>query len=270
MTPIKHVKQWLRKMVTPDLLFYVISHERSGTHFCINTIVKNSFLRPGFHIIPEWFGPYDNPSQRFARIEGFNQQWHTHMKTSAVIKSHCERSLFEKVYRPAKVVYVLRDPRDVMNSWFHYLNRDTFHENNPQAGNQYCDSMSEFLRRPLGDWLRYGSSIEGNFDNVVGRWASHVSGWLTAPDTLVVRYEELKYDYTMVLRRAAKFLDIRLRPIKRPVGLKGGYSIAPRKGQVGDWKNLFEAGDEAYIRGVSEDAGLAWDEIVYNESPMGS
>jgi hypothetical protein len=268
MMPVKQIKHWLREKATPDLMFYVISHERSGTHFCINTIVHNTFLRPGFHIIPEWFGPYNNPSQRFARIDGFNQQWYKHMKTSAVIKSHCERSLFEKVYRPAKVVYVLRDPRDVMNSWFHYLNKDTFHENNPQAGNHYCDCMSEFLRRPIGEWLRYGSSLEGDFDNVIQRWASHVSGWLEAPNTLVVRYEERKYDYKTVLRKVSKFLGIRLRPVTRAVGLKDGYAIEPRKGQVGDWRNFFRPGDEAFIRSAVEDAGLAWRRVVYDQKVL--
>jgi hypothetical protein len=262
---IAQIKNSIREQVAPDILFYVISHERSGTHFCINTILKNTFLRPGYHIIPEWFGPYDRPEERFEFIKEFNRNWHGHREKSAVIKSHCERSLFEKVYRREKVIYVLRDPRDVMNSWFHYLNRDTFHKYNPQAGCQYCNSMSEFLRRPSGNWLRYGSSLEGNFTNVVERWASHVSGWLTAPDTLVVRYEELKREYKKVLLKMASFLDIIQRPIKRPVGLYDGDAILPRKGMVGDWQNFFGPGDEAFIRSVVEGYGLNWDDVTFSK-----
>ena len=63
----------------PRHLFYIISHERSGTHFLINTIMLNAEIRRRFgigagagwgrHNIGEWFGPYDKPEQRFDHID---------------------------------------------------------------------------------------------------------------------------------------------------------------------------------------------------------
>jgi hypothetical protein len=259
---LRYLNKRLLDTISPDLLFYVISHERSGTHFLINTIRGNTYVRQGWHVIHEWFGPYDEPANRFAHIDAFNATWEQAYREGAIIKSHCDRLLFDARYKRAKTIYVLRDPRDTLTSWFHYLNSDTFHRCNSQVGDHRCQSFSEFLRRPVSPWLRYGYSLCGDFSNVVERWASHVSGWLTMPDVLIVRYGDLKRDYKAVLERVSDFVGLRLRVRARPVSLHDAPSVLPRKGIIGDWKSLFTQADETFLQRVVERAGIDWFEVI--------
>jgi hypothetical protein len=242
----------------PDRTFYVISHERSGTHFLMNTILVNCYIKQGHHTIGEWFGPYDEPERRFEHIDAFNEKWEQAAKEASIIKSHCDRDLFEARYRKAKIVYILRDPRDTMVSWFHYLNSDAFHQYNPQVSDHHSDSVSRFLRKPVSPFLKYGFSLHGRFSNVVERWASHIKGWIDAPDTLVVHYETLYRDYEAVLNKATDFLRLPKRLWTHPVGLHDEPSILPRKGTVGDWRNVLSKDDEALIRQVVEEMNIEW------------
>ncbi len=253
--------RWLG-LVAPARLFYVISHERSGTHFVMNTIMKNTYVRQGFHDLGGWPGPYDAPARRFAHIDAFNRTWDTAPRTAAMIKSHCDRALFDARYRQAKVVYVLRDPRDVLTSFFHYLNRPEFARYNPGAGDHRSPEFPVFLHRPISPFLRNTYSLAGNFANVAERWAAHVAGWLNTPATLTVRYEDLHQNHAAVLARLVAFLDLRPRRRTRPVALHDAPSILPRKGVIGDWRSAFAEGDEAFLRAAVERAGVDWTRVT--------
>jgi hypothetical protein len=252
----------LWKIISPDLIFYVISHERSGTHFVINTILKNAFIKQRIHHIGEWFGPYDKFDDRFVHIHNSNYKWKELHRKASIIKSHCDRDLFEAVYKKEKVIYVLRDPRDTLTSWFHYLNRDEYYRNNPAVSDHRCKSFSEFLTRPISPFLRYSYSLHGNFSNVAERWASHVSGWLAMSDTLVVRYEDLHQNYKPVLGHICEFLGLHPRRRTRSIGLHDAPSILPRRGVVGDWQNMFSGSDEAFVRQAVERAGINWSQVT--------
>ncbi len=256
------IRHRLLEFLSPDILFYVISHERSGTHFVMNTILRNTYIRQCWNNIGEWFGPYDNYTKRFEHIDAFNSTWEQAWKQAAIIKSHCDRDLFRSRYKNTKVIYVLRDPRDTLTSWFHYLNRDEFYYNNPQVSDHRCESFSEFLMRSVSLFLKQSYSLNGNFSNVAERWASHVSGWLGAPDTLVVRYEDMHRDYKPVLVKVSDFLGLRLRLRTRPVSLHDLQSILPRKGIIGDWKNVFSESDEAFLQEAVEKEGIDWHWLI--------
>ena len=249
-------------MVSPNILFYVISHERSGTHFTINNILRSTFIRQDYHSIREWFGPYDNFSHKYTHIDKFNSTWEKAHKKAAIMKSHCGKELFEAAYKKAKVIYVLRDPRDTLTSWFHYLNRDEYYWHNPMVSDHRCRSFSEFLRRPASPFLRWSYSLHGNFSNVAERWASHVSGWLNMPDALVIRYEDLHRNNKPVLEDICEFMGLRPRWRLRSIGLNEGRSILPRRGVIGDWKNMFSDADEAFVREAVEQAGIDWDLVA--------
>ena len=252
----------LWRIISPDFIFYVISHERSGTHFLINTILGNTFTKQKICHIGEWFGPYDKSEDRFLHINNSNSKWKELHRETSIVKSHCDRELFEAVYQKAKVIYVLRDPRDTLTSWFHYLNRDEYYRNNPVVSDHRCKSFSEFLTRPISPFLRYSYSLHGNFSNAAERWASHVSGWLDMPDTLVVRYEDVHQDYKSVLGQICEFLGLHPRRKTRSIGLHDAPSILPRKGIVGDWKNTFSASDEAFVQQAVERAGIHWSSVT--------
>jgi Sulfotransferase domain len=91
-----------------------------------------------------------------------------------------------------RVIYVLRDPRDVAPSYLHFL----------KSRNRIPDSMTldAFLRRFVEGRLGFGS------------WRDHVTEWITVragdPDFLLVRYERLVQDAEAELERIAAFAGI--------------------------------------------------------------
>jgi hypothetical protein len=231
----------------PTKLFYVISHERSGTHYLINTILKNCIDIKTLHNIGEWFGPYDNHTRRFNHINEVNKSISS-MK--GIIKSHCDVKLFQSRYVALPVIYVVRDPRDVIVSWWHYLNNDLYYKYNPNVPDLRCPSISEFIRRPVSDFLRFCYSLRGAFTNVIERWASHVAGWDKADHVLIVRYEHLQLDFNKTIQIIAQHIGADLKEHLEPVKFGEGVSHLPRKGIIGDWKNWYGNPDLSLIDSV--------------------
>ena len=90
-----------------------------------------------------------------------------------------------------RVVYVLRDPRDVMVSYWHY-------QRFLRPG--HVESLAEFLQRPA-----YFPCA----------WDAHVRGWLLPrrhPNLLVLRYEDMHADTAGVLRQVLDFAGLSVEP----------------------------------------------------------
>jgi hypothetical protein len=86
-----------------------------------------------------------------------------------------------------RVIYLLRDGRDVMVSYLHHVRA---------VQNREVD----FLRLIQGDEVR-----------LPGRWHAHVEAWLSNPhqaQQIVMRYEDLKNDPVNELRRLCAFVGV--------------------------------------------------------------
>src|SRR5215510_3046374 len=86
-----------------------------------------------------------------------------------------------------KVVYVLRDPRDVMVSYYHYKRL---------TDASFCSSLQEFV---MSD------------NHYPGRWDKHVVGWLLNGQhtpLCLVRYEEMHQDTQGILKRVLDFAGL--------------------------------------------------------------
>ncbi len=246
--------------------FYVVSHERSGTHLTINTLFRNAYVQPRLLYVGDWLGPYDRPNTRFAHLEGFRAKWPATSRAGGIIKTHADVMLFREKYPKAKVVYVLRDPRDTLVSFFHYLNSDELHHSNPGLPNQRSANFAEFLRRPPSDYLLYGFSNEPSFSNVAGRWASHVAGWLAQPGVCVVTYEQLRANFRRCVLRICFAVGLWPRLSQRAVGLHDAPSVLPRSGHSGGWREVFSRADEELLRTEISTRGLDADYLC----PLGS
>uniref|UniRef100_A0A1A8LVL5 Sulfotransferase n=2 Tax=Nothobranchius pienaari TaxID=704102 RepID=A0A1A8LVL5_9TELE len=143
-----------------------------------------------------------------------------------------------------KVIYVMRNPKDVFTSSFHYFSSTSFLV---KPGPQ-----SEFLHKFLDGKVIFGS------------WFDHVKGWLNAEDKqhiFYISYEEMTKDLKDSVTRIAGFLE---KPLDAEViesitsrclfknmkkNKMSNYSAVPsefmdqtkseflRKGVAGDWKN---------------------------------
>jgi hypothetical protein len=106
-----------------------------------------------------------------------------------IIKSH---AYFDPRY--PRVIYIVRDPRDVLLSEYHFdIKRQLIGENFPLE-----DYVPRFLAR----------KTEHNY----GTWGENVGSWFyvrhKSPDFLLVRYESLLSDGMLELGRIAEFIGI--------------------------------------------------------------
>jgi hypothetical protein len=159
-----------------------------------------------------------------------------------------------------RVVYVTRDPRDVMVSYWHYrkfLSAD------------FNLSLAEFLRSD---------------DHWPCEWDAHVASWLlprTHPNLLMVRYEDLHRDAGGVLRNVLNFAGVKpdearihaaveasrfekMRAAEETHGVHGkagdpGERFV-RKGRVGAWQ---EEMGEAELRIIEEKYGGVMRQLGY-------
>lgn len=143
-----------------------------------------------------------------------------------------------------KVIYIMRNPKDVFTSAFHYYDTASFLVN--------PGPKSEFLQKFLDGKVIFGS------------WFDHVKGWLSAEEKqhiMYISYEEMIKDLNDSVSRIARFLGKSLDPdVLEKIAERclfenmknnpmSNYSAVPkefmdqtksqflRKGVAGDWKN---------------------------------
>ncbi|XP_074476772.1 sulfotransferase 2B1-like isoform X2 [Sebastes fasciatus] len=159
-----------------------------------------------------------------------------------------------------KVINVVRNPKDVLTSSFHYYGMASHLVNQ--------GSKSEFLHKFLDGKVVYGT------------WFDHVKSWLNAEDTehvMHMSYEEMIMDLKDSVARIAQFLQKSLdaeviEKIAHRCLFKNmkqnnmsNYSTVPcesmdqtkseflRKGIAGDWKNHLTVAEAEYFDSVYED-----------------
>jgi Sulfotransferase domain len=226
------VKAARRVTVFPDDVF-LVSYPRSGNtwiRFLVASLLSPenppTFSTLG-RIVPEVYAHTDWELKRYPRPR--------------VIKSH---EYFDPRY--PKLVYIVRDPRDVALSSYHFLQR---RGEIPEAY-----PIDRFVSRWCTGELWWGQS-----------WGDNVGSWLgsrlNSPDFLLVRYEDLKASPESELGRIATFLGIaagrqqivqavqlgsvdRMRELehKEPKARPFGVTARPeipfvRSASVGTWKS---------------------------------
>lgn len=158
-----------------------------------------------------------------------------------MIKSHSE-------YLPdyKRVIYLIRDPRDVMVSYYDYLT-------NKISGPRFKD-FSDFIKN-----RQYG----------VSTWVKHIKSWINKWD-IIIRYEDLKTNPKGQLEKILSFLNIKTineddinfaiekssleemqsmekEGMVKVNAFKKDFAFI-RKGDVGGWKDVFKESDTRYYR----------------------
>ena len=162
-----------------------------------------------------------------------------------IIKTHYP---FTEKYK--RVVYIVRDGRDVAVSYFHHLKK--FRQ--LEADTSFSDYLGNFIEGKVGPF---------------GDWGAHVDGWLDgAKDMLLIRYEDMLAEAPKVLESVVRYCELKvdekqiidsvsacslieLREIEKRQfnDIKVLSNSDPsayffRKGISGDWKNYFSVIDE--------------------------
>lgn len=187
---IKYIAQYLmgwdvaeRNMaVYPDDTF-IVSYPRSGntwTRFLIANLLH-----------PEEPVTFANIEDVIPDATALSNRVMKQVARPRIVKTH---EYFDPRYR--KVVYLVRDPRDVAASMFQFRRKSGLID----------DSCP--IERYVSERF-----IKGDLDV---SWAEHVGSWLGArqkhPGFLLVRYEDLQHDVSAQLLRIARFLDVDATP----------------------------------------------------------
>lgn len=159
---------------------FIVSYPKSGntwTRFLVASLVHRdepmTFLKAD-ELIPA----IDAHSRRFFR----------NLPRPRIIKSH---SPFHQTYK--RVIYIVRDPKDVAVSQYHFqIKRNVLEEGHP---------LDEWIPRFIaGETCPYGS------------WGENVGSWLAArhknPEFLLLRYEDMIRRTDVELVKIANFLGI--------------------------------------------------------------
>ena len=170
-------------LILPDDIF-LVSYPKSGntwTRFLIANLLhpdKPADFATLYKLVPD---PSGTPKRIFDR-----------MPRPRVIKSH---ECFEPRY--PRVIYIVRDPRDVAVSQYHY------HRKCMKIEDQY--PLDKFVARFIaGQVCPHGS------------WGENVGTWLATrrndPRFLLLRYEDMVSDIRSQLAKVADFLGISVTP----------------------------------------------------------
>jgi len=177
----------------------VVSHERSGTHFLMNSLGA-AFGYPNANFLnfdqPDLNVNFFDPAVVANVVSRVAAQ-----RAGAMIKSHHAVEFFQptmaSVAHHLLVFYIYRDPVDVMISFWRFMHRWSWHEG-PRAPTALEFAMAE----PEGNLLRYQMRQRSS---MLDRWARHVEGWTQAAERnrriVLVRYEDLRDSYPDMIAR---------------------------------------------------------------------
>jgi hypothetical protein len=232
----------------PDDVF-LTSYPRSGntwTRFLVGNLVYQNepvtFLTVE-RLVPDMYKSSDRVLRNLARPR--------------ILKSH---ECFDPRYR--KVIYIVRDPRDVAVSNYHWeLKLRSVRDGFP---------IEDFVPR----WM------EPEFWPRIGSWGDHVTSWLSTRQGkkgfLLLRYEDLKKDPQRALAQVAEFLGIEpsLERLNRAVDLSSADNMRKlEKQESAQWvATTLTRQDKPFVRNATSGgwkAVLPEQTVVYIEKHWG-
>ena len=203
-----------------DSLLMVCSHERSGTHFLMNSISNCTDYTSepwlDYDLVP--FGGVTNffneksTNELIRRLA--NMDTDEKQVCASILKSHFPLSLLgeEIPNLPIKIIYIYRDPVEVITSLW-----KLFHEWDWLEGAKTNSPLDLAKHIPIGQSQRFQKQTCPTY---FIRWASHVKDGITASlksnNVTAINYKNLLKYHDKVITKACLDLGINLlsRPIK--------------------------------------------------------
>ena len=221
--------------VFPDDLF-LVSYPKSG-----NTWMR--FLI-GNLMYPEVEITFTNVNKIIPDIYLTSNRELRQITRPRIIKSH---EYFDPRYQ--KVIFVVRDPRDVtLSSYFHALKYGLITE---------TTSLEEFCHKfLLGQYHFVGES------NPLGSWSENTGSWLGARENdanfLLLRYEDFQTDIVEQLKKIAQFMSLQCSDsdIARAIQHSSiDHMRQLEQQQKNVWPNKYAKKDIAFVRTAVSGAG---------------
>ncbi len=240
----------------------VVSFQRSGTHFLINTISDNieGVDRGWVDVINTTGNKWVNsvtPDNLPSKIrEQLIEKYYPH-EMSRCVKTHYQGSVFEKnideILKYYDIFYIIRDPRDNMVSCYNFYNKTNFEDFIKEP------DFSKFIRKDISsartETQPFSYSIK-KANNIVKKWYQHVNSWIKLKEKGVhfIKYEDLKYDFEKTMKQIEEVSSQKLKKTLVQVPLsderyRPDYkSPLVKRGEVGTWKDYFNFSDLQWLK----------------------
>ncbi|MFB0612090.1 sulfotransferase domain-containing protein [Aurantiacibacter poecillastricola] len=159
---------------------FLFSYPRSG-----NTWLRHIMLALAYDTVPKDFEDLENLMPAIDTLE-FPARLKRMPAERRFFKSHLPYSPY---FLEGKIVYVVRDGRDVMISYYDFFKKIY----------NYRGSFRDFERKFTGGFLRYGT-----WYNNVRSWVKHKSH----PNMRLIRFEDLRANPIDTVGSVAEFCDL--------------------------------------------------------------
>ena len=199
----------------------VASHERSGTHFLMNSLAAVQQAQGKSYLATPWINfdfdlgiNFHAPSAIagfFAKLKG--------RSVRNLVKTHHSADFFRPVMKNLskeyRILMIYRSPCEVMMSYQRYMHRWKWREG-PKV-----DTPGEFMRSPPeGAMLRYQMH---QCPTTLSRWQQHVEGWhdlaIEFPKVILpIQFDDLDQSFDETILATCRWLGIHEieQPIRRP------------------------------------------------------
>ena len=234
---------------------YVVGYPKSGNTwlcfllaYCLNA-EYDDLDAPGIH-------PTNDYQRRY--VKGGLAHPSYQNQIGQILKTHRQESKGMSLEEP--LVYIIRDGRDVMVSYYFY--RHTYiNARNSQFWKQWLLKIRHFFNSSSNNTANY-QNFSAFLRQYTDEWLTHVSTWLQHQHTALIRYEDLKTAPEATLDRLFRQLGVLVTPeiiqqaleifdfkqlSQRNAGEEDRSSFF-RKGIVGDWQNHFSAQDREFFQ----------------------
>ena len=221
----------------------VVTHERSGTHLVINTI---NFENNG-NFIPLGKLPKCPVGEKYS-LYNYMDKVNVDLENGIggneiIVKSHHQIEFFEdlpKLFEEYKVIYVMRDIKDVLVSYYKFLNGYGFDSNGNTIPIKGFPEFKDWIfMKPDDIGMKYFETMADPHifiepDSYIDRWKIHVQGWKEVKDQiLIVMYENLLTNFSETKNKIEEFIGKKIAeqiPNKRNKKLP---NFGPNKGVIG-------------------------------------
>ncbi|NJL52679.1 MAG: sulfotransferase domain-containing protein [Hydrococcus sp. SU_1_0] len=164
---------------------YVVGYPKSGNTwlcfllaYCLNA-EYDDVDAPGVHPTNEYQRGY---------VKGGLAHQSYQEQVGKILKTHCQGQELPHCDQP--IVYLIRDGRDVMVSYY-FFNRAYFNPRNFSFAKRFLVRIRKLLR--LGGTTTVSKADFSRFlRQRTGEWVAHVETWLERQPTSIIRYEDLK------------------------------------------------------------------------------